>query len=272
MSESDKAKIKFSLKDENPYEIVRAAMFQTLHFEWLNQFPSDWSVFERVVDFDEDKVQTGQRFLLMAQEILWDLIIQRIVTPGLNPSNPNLPWFRLTEYGKNVIKHGESNPHDPSGYLEKITQVDPIAYEYIKESLRDFSVGCYLSSVMMLGIAAERIFLKLCDVLSISLAIASEKSQFELILSKNSMQAKFDFVRRKLETVSKQKSKDFPANFETSFLGISELIRFQRNDVGHPQDDLITPDRELVFIRLRMFPHYCEKIRELEIFLAKNKV
>ena len=251
-------------------------MFQMLQFEWLNQFPSDWTTFERIVEFDGDKVRTGQKFLLMAQEVLWDLIMQRIVTPGLNPANPNLPWFRLTEYGKRVIKEKETNPHDPSNYLQqfhsKFSQLDGIAFAYIQESLRNFNMGCYLSSVMMLGIAAERIFLKVCDVLLMAISDPTERNQFESVLSRISMQAKFDFVRKKLEMLSKLKKKDFPSNYETSFLGISELIRFQRNDIGHPQDDLIIPDRELVFIRLRMFPHYYEMIQQLENFFGKNKV
>jgi hypothetical protein len=32
----------------------------------------------------------------LVNEIAWDLIIERVITPGMDPSNCDLPWFRLT--------------------------------------------------------------------------------------------------------------------------------------------------------------------------------
>jgi hypothetical protein len=32
---------------------------------------------------------------LLVQEIFWDLVVERIITIGLNVSNPDFPWFRL---------------------------------------------------------------------------------------------------------------------------------------------------------------------------------
>jgi hypothetical protein len=36
------------------------------------------------------------------QEVVWDLIVERVVTPGADGYNPEWPWLRLTEGGKRI--------------------------------------------------------------------------------------------------------------------------------------------------------------------------
>lgn len=53
--------------------------------------------------------------------IVWDLIIEGIVRPGLNDGTNNLlPFFHVTEYGKSVITNGPQSPYDPDGYLNRL--------------------------------------------------------------------------------------------------------------------------------------------------------
>jgi len=39
---------------------------------------------------------------LLVQEIFWDLVFERVITIGLNSSNPEYPWYRL---------HSEASQH-----------------------------------------------------------------------------------------------------------------------------------------------------------------
>src|SRR4051812_15516066 len=46
--------------------------------------------------------------------IVWDLIIEGVLRPGLGDGNNNdLPWFHITERGKAVLKDGPQSPYDP---------------------------------------------------------------------------------------------------------------------------------------------------------------
>ena len=54
------------------------------------------------------------------QSILWDLIIEGIVRPGLNDGlNNDLPFFHVTDFGKHVLANGPQSPYDPDGYLKR---------------------------------------------------------------------------------------------------------------------------------------------------------
>src|SRR5436305_1334938 len=50
--------------------------------------------------------------------IFWDLLIEGVVRPGLQDAmNENLPFYHITEFGRNAIKDGGKSPYDPDGYL-----------------------------------------------------------------------------------------------------------------------------------------------------------
>jgi hypothetical protein len=39
----------------------------------------------------------------LVQEIFWDLVVEKVLTIGKNPANPNFPWFRLhSEASENI--------------------------------------------------------------------------------------------------------------------------------------------------------------------------
>src|SRR5262245_3178620 len=62
-------------------------------------------------------LQPGDETLLL--EVIWSLIIQGILVPGTNDTNPNLPFIRLTEYGQRCVREERLLPHDPDGYLRE---------------------------------------------------------------------------------------------------------------------------------------------------------
>jgi hypothetical protein len=114
-----------------------------------------------------------------AQEVFWKLVFEGVLALGMNSSNLHLPWFHVTRYGQEVLKAGPANPHDSNGYLrrlsEKVPQADPTVLAYLSESLNTFRHGDRIAATVMLGIAAERIFLMLCESLAAALADPAEE-------------------------------------------------------------------------------------------------
>jgi hypothetical protein len=228
--------------------------------------------FDRYVEYDSEISQ--RRFNLLTMEVMWELIIQGVITPGLNLENPNLPFFHITEYGGKVIKEERFVPHDSSGYLDSSRKIitDKIAMIYLEEALRCFTTGSYLASTILLGVASERLFLNFCEVLLDALIDSEERDAFVKICKNISMIAKIGWVRDKVEKIIKEDRKSLPENTLITLLGICDFIRQQRNDIGHPQDDLYAPTRDDAFVNLRLFPEYCGTLQKIEVYLKHNKV
>jgi hypothetical protein len=173
--------------------------------------------------------------------VFWQLVIEGILAPGMDSSNLNLPWFHVTKYGKDVIQSGTANPHDPTGYLkrlkEKIQSPDPTVIAYLEESLATFRRGNRVASTVMLGIAAERVFLLLCDSLTSALADPNEHKAFAKILGRFPMKPKLDWVHQKIQLIPKTHS-NFPDNANVMLTVIFDFVRTQRNELGHPRETM----------------------------------
>ncbi len=97
-------KIKFDPTDPTFFEILRSVVFVRLRKgDWEQLYMHDTG-FNEYFDFGSDIRGGETRIIPMVQEIFWQLIAQGVITPGINIANPNLPWFRLTNYGKKVIQ------------------------------------------------------------------------------------------------------------------------------------------------------------------------
>lgn len=206
----------------------------------------------------------------------WQLVIEGIVAPGQNPSHPNFPYFCITEYGEQVFATDIPNPSDPDGYLgrlsERIADPDATVLAYLAESLTGLRRGIYISSTVMLGVAAERVFLLLCDSLAGALAEENERNKFKRILRGYAMKPKLDWVYAKLALVQAQRPAGFPDNTSLMVNTIYDLIRNQRNELGHPRELPPSLDREEVFVNLQIFPRFYETAEKVRAFLADNKV
>lgn len=58
----------------------------------------DRTVGPGLVSLSEARLSNSDETIL--QEVVWDLIVERVITPGLDAMNPNWPWLRMTERGK----------------------------------------------------------------------------------------------------------------------------------------------------------------------------
>ncbi|MBI2819112.1 MAG: hypothetical protein HYX73_03960 [Acidobacteria bacterium] len=256
-------------------EQVRQVIFRRLREDsgW-EAFDYNGQGYEKYIEIkDRDK---REAFILLAMEVCWELIFQGVLTPGLNSMNPNLPWFRRTAYGKKVIAEQKFIPHDPTEYLKSFSEMnpnpDPTTLAYLTESLECFRLGAMVASNLLLGVAAERVFLRVCTSLEPALSDPKELQQFQKLLAGIGMKAKLDWVRQKIENIQKQKPRPLPEDVDVALNGVYTFIRAQRNDLGHPKDDPPNVSREQVFMNLRLFPTYYSTAEAVRTFLASNQV
>lgn len=270
-------KIRFNPNEKGGLELARAIVLQRLKEDttW-NQYDHSGEGFDRYVEYVGDADAGRHKLISLAQDILWELMIQGVVAPGLNINNPNLPFFRITEYGRRVVSEGKYLPHDPTGYLdrfrEEVTSPDPVVMSYLSESLECFSRGNLLASVVMLGIASERMFLLLCEALLNWLSDSNEKNEFEEIINRNAIKPKMDWVFSKIQNLQQVSPRPLPDNVNIMLGTIFDFIRCQRNNLGHPQDSPPNVSLEDAYVNLRVFPSYCRMANQIIDYFYNNRV
>jgi len=200
-----------------------------------------------------------------------------VLAPGFNLANPNLPFFHLTDYGKNVSAEEKFIPHDPDGYLRRfkaeIPNADATVTAYLQESIECFARGNHIASVVMLGIAAERVFLLVSEKMLPALADPNEQKKFQAIMELMALKPKLDFVASKIaQIMSKKPRPNLPDNLNIAVSVIYDFIRMQRNDLGHAQATPPDVSREDAFVNLRIFPTYYKMAEQLSAYLGANRV
>ena len=272
-------KLCFDLSKPDAFDVARRAFLIRLRAEpswhWLG-LSNPEPEFRPHVDF-VSSYDRGEGFKRILLDVYWALIAEGVIAPGSAGRWGEVYEFHLTEYGRRLLAEPDYQPHDPAEYLRQlgasIPSTDATVLAYLQESLHCYARGLMVASAMMLGIAAERVFLLICDSLLGALKDSAEQAAFQKILDRNAMKPKLDWVSDKLREVqSPKRPADLPEDVDIKIPGIFNLIRCQRNDVGHPRPAPPTVTRDDAYGYLRIFPSYyatAEKVRE---FLEKNKV
>lgn len=243
-----------------------------------NKIPHGYNTLGGLVDWQGNQRHSETVFLNMMHEVFWELVMQGMIIPGKSGarSAPNhiLPDFYFTEYGRQAIVAVDPTPHDPSGYLAYFPQVvsspDPTVMSYVKESLHSWQRRNHIASMVMLGIAAERVFLLLCDSMLNALSSTKEKQKFQGIMNRFQMQPKLDWMTKKIQQI--QSIPNFPDQAEMMVNSVYSIIKMQRNNLGHPQPLPPVVTQRQVFGYLQMFPDYYQQAEAVRTFLATNTV
>lgn len=262
--------VKFTKNDFDNLEMVRQIVLRRLKEDRnFNQFYSQWdSSTDRYVTFDEPQAHVRSYFEMMADEVLWQFFIQGVITIGKDAPNPAPPWFRLTRHGKKVLEAERFIPHDPTGYLDEVTQVaksvvGQAALAYLEEALRCFTSGCHVASVLLLGIAAEAVLLKLFEDAGKGLGDNKERKKFE---KAKWIKQKHDWLVKKYSSIPPGARKtQLPESLDVTLSALYDLIRRQRNDLGHPREQPPAMDRDQAFVYFKLFPTF---IQDAEAFAA----
>ena len=222
----------------------------------------------------------GDQFLdrgdaTLLNEVIWNLIIQGILVPGFDDSNPAWPFLRLTEYGKRCVDEDRILPHDPDGYLREFHKAVPAAdssvVEYLQESLQCYIHGLNKAAAVMLGAASEQSVLLLIESCGESIGDAGEKRRFKSDIEKaQSIYRKFAAFDKHLVRVKDSLPIPLKENLDSQLRGVFDLIRSSRNDAGHPARGSQV-DRDAVYSHLRLFISYSQRIDGLIAWFAGNK-
>lgn len=269
-------KLTFDAREANAVEVVRQVFWNRLRVDSnFNQIRGQDGICAHYVEHARPRDESD--FQRLVVDVFWELVGQGVVSPGTTTGNPSPPFFHLTEHGKRVVQDPSFQPHDPPAFLAQLGQLvpspDATVMAYLQESLHCFARATHVASAMMLGIAAERVFLLVCDTLLTSLADPNERSAFQNILDRNPIKPKLDWVAQKFQQIqTPRRPAGWPEDVDIKLAGIFNLIRCQRNELGHPRPSPPTVTRDDAYGYLRLFPSYYSTAEQVRGFLATNTV
>ncbi|HAF27801.1 MAG TPA: hypothetical protein DCG75_02025 [Bacteroidales bacterium] len=228
-----------------------------------NPYPSNFQGGSSKLD-EHDKTRV--------REIVWDLIIQRVLTIG-GYNNPEWPFLSLTEYGLEVIESELPIPNDISGYLSRInseiSNLDKVILDYLEESIKTYNINQLLSSTITLGCASEKALLILIDTYGESFEDIEKGNAFKNKIDKKLIKAKFEIFNEDLKRNIQKIHSELKEDYQNTLTGIFEMIRRNRNEAGHPTGKKV--DKEILFAHLQVFIPYCKYVYRLIDFFENNK-
>lgn len=202
-------------------------------------------------------------------EVFWDLFRQGIITLGLNDSNREFPFCRLSRLGQRLVDNQDTYFfHDVSSYTkwlqEEVPAIDQVTLLYVQEALQAFRSGCILSSTVMLGVATEHTLLQVVEATERSPTHASD---FAPVAKERTILQKANKFKNILDQKLKGLTPEIKEDLDTHFAGVLSIIRTFRNQAGHPTGRIV--DREQAYVLLQLFIPYCRKMYMLREHLGK---
>jgi hypothetical protein len=266
------SKVYFGASEQTNIELVRQGVWQRLRKENWNQLSVNDYGFDEFVTFEDN----SYRFIFgnLAREVIWELIGLGILVPGQSSSETshasgsdawNLPWVQLSTYGQEVVKSGRVVPQDPLRYMNEAKTIGKLCFgdvaeHYLEEALRCFSRSCYTASVLLLGVATEASFLQLCSLYEKSIADPNAQKKFSKL---QGIKEKHRRILEKYLALPSAVRQKLPDGLDVTLAGVYDLIRRQRNELGHPQDARPEIDREHAFALFHLFERYLRDIEAL---------
>ena len=210
------------------------------------------------------------------QQVMWQLLAQGALVWGLGADlNNTYPFFRLTEYGKTVLKDGAAQPYDPDGFLAEFDRLvpasDAVLRDYLVEAVRAFNANCFKSSAVMLGAASERVMLLLHAAFEAGIADAQKKTKFTKDSGGITISRKYAALKDRLDLMvaAKELPFDLSETVGNELPSAFNFIRRCRNDAGHPEIPTHT-DADTVFLNLRVFTEYARRVVALTEYFKIN--
>jgi len=192
-------------------------------------------------------------------QALWELIIQGVLMPISGGGSGGWPSVSFTEYGKQVIAEEDYSPYDPSGYLTQlksdIGELDSVLLFYLEEALGTFRANRYTASTVMLGVASERLFDMLLDSFLGALASEPQRNQLQQRTQGRMLLRRYDELKKRFDSKMSQLPLELRENLDTSLVSIFNIVRYARNDSGHPTGNATSRDE--AYANLYVFGRYC---------------
>lgn len=228
--------------------------------------------------FDNQGFQLEKSDWMNLQQVIHELYHDRIIFLGQRTGGDNqawsFPWYRLTEYGKQVVNNPEYQPHDPTGYLSRIQAdvptIDPAIIRYLEEGINCYRNNLLLASAVMIGCSAEKAMLLLIDAFGNAIADAEKKAKYGKEVKARMISRKYEALWKRLGPLAQQLPDGLGDDMHVILDRVFDLIRTTRNDAGHPTGKKI--ERETVHANLLLFPSYCKRVYGLIHHFSHNKV
>lgn len=205
----------------------------------------------------------------LTRDVFWDLFRRGYITLGMNSSNENWPFFRLSHFGKNTL--GSESPwrfHDTSSYLglfkEQVTELSGRTIDYLEEAISTFYSGALLASTVMLGVAAEIEFLRLLEV---AIANKNTYSDFSKVDKERTISGKISKFIPELKKIPRAIDTKAFEDIDVNLLAIQSILRIARNQAGHPSS--ARPTRESVYVNLQIFVPFALQMVRLRSAISK---
>ena len=223
--------------------------------------------FERFLEFPS--VTEKSWFDELLRQVIWEFIATGVIAPGnwLHYNRANLPSFSITNFGREVLAAGRAIPHDPDGYLAEIRTmgkscVQDVGVGYIEEALCCFARGCYTASVLLLGVAAEAVILRACELIVDASTDPAVRKVYDSLPDFPKQRHRW-LVERYNALPAKVRREALPDGLDVTLTSAYDLIRRQRNDLGHPQAIPPVIDRQHAFVFFQVF---LTVVKDLEAF------
>lgn len=252
---------------------VRISPYRSMKWEEFYQ-----KLIEEAGSMHEHMARRGS-FLLYAEEIIWEfigrgLLVPRAVRNDFRMDEPALGWSSeaIDDFSREYLV----TPYDAVGYARHLTslspQLDPTAVHAMEESARAFNAKCYASAVVMYGVAAEAILLRVFDSFLASLSDNAQKQQMQRFAD-SSILPKFRALREKIPLVAKKHDplmgNPLKDAWEFGLSDLSNVVRQQRNNAGHPElrENF---QHGVVLGFLCSAPHHLHLLTKLEEYFRQN--
>lgn len=201
------------------------------------------------------------------QEAVWSLIGRGLAYLNISQPAPENWTLELTTAGGAALRDEEVNPDDPSGYLRRlysdIPSLSPLPVLYITEAVNSYYHQSYLASTVMLGVAAEAVFVELAEAFGSWLGDASGSNLGKILADpKKTHFQKFDEFRKRLLPVASELPSGLGDGLDLQLNSVLDLLRINRNDAGHPTGVTVTRDDS--FVHLRIFARIAKRIYALK--------
>lgn len=236
--------------------------------EECEKFSVDYSYYE--------SGRLNPRDVLSINQIVWDLIIDRILTIGSDTSNMTWPWLRITEFGKDVVSQVIPPYYDPEGYNKTIEaivpRVDPVVRQYAIEGLNCFQHLLYFASAVMLGAAAEKAVLLILKSIATAESQSHKKKKLIAMLDHPNLPEIFSVIQTKIEDLISKKTIPYSVHQGSieHLLSLFEMIRVHRNGSVHPVAGQINKTK--VFLTIQTLPVALEVGYRLIEWFDSNKI
>ncbi|GAH56760.1 unnamed protein product, partial [marine sediment metagenome] len=209
-------------------------------------------------------------------EIIWDLIMERVLTPGNEQSDASFPFVSLTTFGETYARDPSAQYYDADRYVAFLEQLapdlNPIILQYAQEGINCYRRLLLFASAVMFGAAAEITVLSLLEAIRDATNNAEAKLKLTNMLEGAKLPTIFETITKTLEQLTKNDTIPYSIHqgCNEHLLSLFEMIRVQRNDAVHPKAGEVNRDK--VFLTMQTLPTGISCVYKLIGWFNSNEV